>query len=131
MMKIAGALALAAILAGCAQQRFTFVRLDGKPVSDPVLSSQFEVDRAVCAGDREKASLSGTTFSGGGFAGMMARNERGQSADAVANGCMAQRGYLSVPEEQAAQKAAELAAVDAERKRQEAVAMPPARVVRR
>lgn len=109
-------------LSGCAKE-MAYVRLDGQRSStDPVLHQQFEVDRTICSGEMQKANVSGVTYTGGGFAGLAAQIERSNAVGQVAEGCMAQRGYLLVPKEQAEAKAAELASVEAEKKRREAVA---------
>jgi hypothetical protein len=117
----------AMFLSGCAQ-KMAYVRIDGqRAATDPVLAQQFEVDRTICSGEMQKANVSGVTFSGGGLAGIAAQVERQNAVGQVAQGCMASRGYLSVPEDQAAAKAAELAAVAEEKKRRElAAAAPPA-----
>jgi hypothetical protein len=58
----------------------------------------------------------------GGFAAAIAAQERANSADAVARGCMAEKGYLLVPEDQAEEKRAELAAVAEQKRKDEAAA---------
>ena len=66
----------------------------GRPaLTDPVLSQQFQIDKTVCLGDREKADLSGVTMTNGG---LVAAQNRSNAADAVLAGCMAQRGYVLV-----------------------------------
>ena len=112
---------LAVLLASCATSpKMLWVRTDGKPASaDPVLAQQFEVDTTVCLGERQKADLSGVTVTSGGLAGIAASMQRSQSADAVQKGCMAQRGYILVPEEEAASRSAQLAAVAAEKDRRD------------
>jgi hypothetical protein len=115
----------AATLASCAAAPppMRWVRTDGQRASkNPVLASQAEIDRTVCLGERQKATLSGITFANGGFAAAVAAQERGNSADAVARGCMAEKGYLLVPEDQAEAKAAELAAIAEQKRKQEATA---------
>jgi hypothetical protein len=118
----------AATLAACATAPppMLWVRTDGqKATENPVLASQGEIDRTVCLGERQKATLSGVTIANGGLAAAMAAQERGSSADAVARGCMAEKGYLLVPADQADAKSAELAAVAAEKRKQEAAAAAP------
>jgi len=66
------------------------------------------------------------TIANGGFAAAMAAQERGSSADAVARGCMAEKGYLLVPADQADAKSAELAAIADQKRKQEAAAAAPA-----
>jgi hypothetical protein len=118
-MRIVALVCISALLAGCAKE-MVYVRLDGRSsVSDPVLAQQFEVDRTICSGEMQKANVSGVTFSGGGLAGVAAQVERQQAVGQVAQGCMAQKGYLMVPKEEAEAKKAELAAITAEKKRRE------------
>jgi hypothetical protein len=118
--------ALAAlILAGCAPHTI-YLRADGmSPASDPVLNQQFDMDRTVCQGDMQKASLSGVTFAGGGLAGVAAQANRNEAAGQVGQGCMAEKGYVLVREDQAQAKSQELAAIAAEKARREAAAAPP------
>jgi hypothetical protein len=112
-------LCMAMAVSACARE-MSYVRLDGRSAaSDPVLAQQFEVDRTVCAGEMQKANVSGVTFAGGGMAGLAAQIERQQAVGQVAQGCMAQKGYLLVPKEDAPAKAAELASVNAEKIRRD------------
>src|SRR5262249_52538122 len=115
------------LLAGCATKPMAYVRSDGQRISsDPVLSQQFELDKTVCLGERQKADLSGVTVANGSLAGAIAAQERSNSANAVARGCMAQKGYQLVPEEQAEERLAENQTVAAEKARREAAAAAPA-----
>lgn len=92
-------------LGGCAAPNIVAVRMDGQPIrGNPVLSQSLDTDRTICQGEMQKANLSGVTVSGGGFAGLAAEIERSQNANTVFKGCMAQRGYALVPEEQAGRK---------------------------
>jgi hypothetical protein len=111
--------ALCAALSGCAAApKMLWVRADGQRANgNPALITQFELDSTSCLSERNKAALSGVTVSGGGLAGVAAQIDRSNAADTVARGCMAEKGYLQVPEDQAAAKQAELAAI-AEQKRQ-------------
>jgi hypothetical protein len=103
-----------------------YLRADGQMAAgDPVLQQQFEMDRTICQGDMQKANLSGVTLSGGGLAGLAAAADRGQAAGQVAQGCMAERGYVLVREDQAPAKQQELSAIAAEKARREAVAAAP------
>jgi hypothetical protein len=122
---LAAALLVGISLTGCATKS-VYLLADGRaPGSDPVLNQQFEMDRTVCQGDMQKANLSGVTFTGGGLAGAAAAAQRGQAAGQVAQGCMAEKGYVLVPEDQVAAKQQELAAIAAEKARREAAAAPP------
>jgi hypothetical protein len=76
-------------------------------------------------GERNKANLSGVTFTGGGLSGIAAAVDRSNAADTVQRGCMAEKGYLLVPEDQAAAKQADLAAIAEEKRKQEAAAAAP------
>lgn len=57
----------------------------------------------------------------------MAEVERSEAADTVARGCMAEKGYLFVPAEDAERKSAELADIAAQKRQQEALPTPPAK----
>src|SRR3954447_16056695 len=105
-------------LAGCAAApKMLWVRVDGqRSQQNPVLETQFEVDSTSCLGERNKAALSGVTVAGGGLAGAIAAIDRSNAADTVARGCMAEKGYLLVREDEAEQKSTDLAAI-AEQKR--------------
>jgi hypothetical protein len=62
-----------------------WLRADGQSVRDnPVLQTQAELDSTSCLGERNKAALSGVTFTGGGLAGVAAAAERSNAADTVA-----------------------------------------------
>ncbi|MGR4929277.1 hypothetical protein ACIPUD_21130 [Bradyrhizobium sp. CAR08] len=119
--------ALCVALGGCAAApKMGWIRVDGQPAREnPVLQTQFEVDRTACLGERNKAALSGVTFTGGGLAGAMAAADRSNAADTVAQGCMAEKGYLLVKEDEAITKQAELAKVAELKKQQEAAAVAP------
>jgi len=116
------------MIAGCAAApKMSWLRTDGQRMREnPTLVTQFEIDSTSCLGERNKANLSGVTVANGGLAGIVAAQERSNAADTVQRGCMAEKGYLLVPEETAETKAAELAAYAAEKKRQEASAVASA-----
>jgi hypothetical protein len=101
MSRFRYALGLAAVLAGCtASQNMTWIRGDGQAMlGAAVLMRQFDVDRTICFGEQQKAAV-----------------------DAIARGCMAQRGYLLVPKNEAAARLAERAALAAEKARRDAFA---------
>lgn len=90
-----------------------------------MLAQQFELDQTICQGERQRADLSGTTFTGGGVAGIIAAQQRGVSADQVASGCMAQKGYVLVLETDAAAKQQEFAEIAAEKARRETASAKP------
>jgi uncharacterized lipoprotein YajG len=114
--------AFCAVLVGCAAApKMLWLRADGqRAIDNPSLQTQFELDSTACLGERNKASLSGVTVAGGGMAGIAAATERSAAADTVQRGCMAEKGYLLVQEDQAPAKQAELAAIAGQRKQQEA-----------
>jgi hypothetical protein len=120
-------MAIGLALSACATApKMLWLRADGQTtINDPVLTQQFQMDRTVCLGQREKADLSGVTIAQGGIAGVVAAQNRANAADAVAQGCMAEKGYVLVSEEQAEEKRQELAAVAAEKARREAAAAAP------
>lgn len=116
---------------GCAPH-LVYLRQDGVfPASDPVLNQQFQTDSTICRGDMQKANIAGVTFSGGGLAGVAAANNRAAAAGQVAEGCMAEKGYVLVGEDQAGAMSQQLAAVAAEKTRRDAeaaaAAVPPPR----
>ncbi|WP_142251678.1 hypothetical protein [Bradyrhizobium sp. UNPF46] len=127
-MRNLGIVVLCAALGGCAAApKMGWVRVDGQSSRDnPVLQTQFEVDRTSCLGERNKAALSGVSVASGGLAAAMAAQERSNAADTVGQGCMAEKGYLLVKEEEADAKRAELARVAELKKQQEASAAAPA-----
>lgn len=103
-------LGLAAItLVACQQTvKNLWVRTDGQTVKDnPALASQFEVDKVVCEGEMSKANLSGTQFCRGIIDCASQSVARSEAVMVVAKGCMAQRGYILVPETEAEAKSAE------------------------
>lgn len=123
-------MAIGLLTLGCATApKMTWLRVDGqRSVDNPAVRTQYELDSTACLGERNKASLSGVTVSGGGLAGLAAQIDRSNAADTVARGCMAEKGYLLVPEEQAAAKRAELVAIAEQQRAQAAPAPPPAKV---
>ncbi|WP_315701856.1 MULTISPECIES: hypothetical protein [unclassified Bradyrhizobium] len=124
-MRLISGIALCCVLGSCAAApKMVWLRVDGQPAKDnPVLRTQYEVDATACLGERNKAALSGVTFTGGGVGGAIAAAERSNAADTVARGCMAEKGYLLVKEEEAEQKRAELAAIAEQKRQQEAAAL--------
>jgi hypothetical protein len=99
MRKVALMLGMFA-LTGCAERTTIYLRTDGQDMAgNPALHRQFELDRATC------------------------QTEPGDDQD-----CMAVKGYVSVPKEQAAAKQRQLAAVAAQNADHEAVSeLPPLR----
>jgi len=87
------------------------LRTDGQRISgNPALQQVFETDKLICEAERQKANLSGVTISNGGY-GVFAQKERQAAAETVFRGCLAQKGYVMVREDQAIAKNAEFIAV--------------------
>jgi hypothetical protein len=104
MLRIGCVLLASATLAGCAyelslpQQKMVWLRLDGqRGVGNPALTQQFETDRTACLGGTQQV------------------NGPSQAVDAPEKACMAKKGYIQVPEDQAEAKRQELAATSAQR----------------
>lgn len=120
MRNLVTSVALAMVLAGCAAQQLAYVRTDGQRIkTDPVMEQQFQIDAAICNGEMQKANVSGVTFTGGGIAGAVAAANRSNAVGQVAQGCMAQKGYVVVKQEEADAKIAQFAAINEEKKRRE------------
>jgi hypothetical protein len=119
--------AAAVLLSACAAPpRMVWLRTDGQLTwDDPVVTQQFQIDSTICLGEREKADLSGVTVTQGGFAGVVAAQNRAGAANAVARGCMAEKGYVQVREDEAPAKQQELAAIAVEKAKREAAAATP------
>jgi hypothetical protein len=85
-------------LNGCATAPpLTFIRTDGQHIrGNPALIQAYELDRTICSGETQKASLSGVTFHGGGIAGAIAQANRNEATADVMRGCLAQKGYVQV-----------------------------------
>jgi hypothetical protein len=99
MLRVLYLLFSSVTLVGCAHQQppMVWIRLDGqKATGDPVLTQQFETDRTICLGKTQQANLSGVAVYQGGIYGAIAASERAQAVDAVAKGCMAEKGYTQV-----------------------------------
>jgi hypothetical protein len=115
MRKWLGVTALTVAIAACAQQtKTTWLRLDGQSVKEnPGFAQKFEIDKLACFGETQKANLSGSTYCRGIADCAITGAERENAMGAVGRGCMAERGYVSVPEDQAAARAAEFRAQQA------------------
>jgi hypothetical protein len=107
MLRLGRVLLASATLAGCASEppqpppraQMVWLRLDGqRGAGNSALTRQFEADRTACLG---------TTPQGNGL---------NQPVDAAARACMADKGYIQVPEDQAEAKRRELAAANAQRR---------------
>jgi hypothetical protein len=108
-MRSALVLITALSLLGCAAQpKQTFIRTDGQTSKvNPAVVQQFEIDKTVCEGETQKANLSGASYCSGVVGCAAEGASRGNAMQAVAKGCMAQRGYVLVLEEEAEARAAE------------------------
>lgn len=110
MRKIWAAVAALAFVCACAPQiKNTWIRADGqRGMGNPALAQQFEMDKTICEGEMQKANLAGSAACYGLANCVGVAVARDQSMGVVGKGCMAQRGYVLVPEDQAEAKAAEL-----------------------
>jgi hypothetical protein len=126
LMRIAVACLLTVLTTACATQPKTaWIRSDGqRSTGDSVLTEQFELAGTDCANQRDKYILSLPAIMDYGLPGFRANAEREEAANELVKGCMAKKGYLLVPEEQAESKRQELLAMEVERKRQETAAAP-------
>lgn len=126
-MRTVALLSVAVALTACASPPHTiYLRTDGQDIAgDPVLRQQLDTDQTICQGEQQKASLGGKMLAGQGWDQVVAAANRSDAAGQVGQGCMAAKGYVLVPEDQAAAKRQELAAVAAEKARREAAAAPP------
>jgi hypothetical protein len=102
MLRLGRVLLASATLAGCAyeipQQKMVWLRLDGqRGAGNPALTQQFETDRTACLGGTQQV------------------NGPSQAVDAPAKACMAEKGYIHVPEDQAEAKRQELEATSAQK----------------
>jgi hypothetical protein len=120
---------MAIVFGGCAEPiKSVVIRSDGQSMADnPVLRHAYTTDELVCIGEMQKASLSGVTVTGGGgLANYIAQSDRNSAANAVLRGCLAQRGYVIVREDEAAAKTAEYRALaEAAARQQQASSRSP------
>lgn len=95
------------------------IRTDGQHVTgNAALEQQVLIDKTVCGGDAQKADLSaGTNYYGGIIAHSIEENRRGQAAVGVFEGCMASKGYVMAPADQAQAMLDSFAATARERQR--------------
>ena len=97
------AAACCVLLVGCAtQEPSIWLRTDGQRIPESAaLLERARLDTTICDGEAAKADNA---------AGGVHALRRIDNADAVVKGCMAQRGYILVPERLAEQRRAELIA---------------------
>ncbi len=107
------------VLAGCASApppvKMVWLRTDGQTAHDhPALAAQFDIDRKICLGETQRAGISAAPVYTNNFidAAIVANSRQRQMND-VAVGCMAGKGYVQVPEDQAEARAAEFRAATA------------------
>jgi hypothetical protein len=75
------------------------------------LSQQLQTDLLICRGDTQKANMSGVTLTTGGIVQQAAQElQREEAAKDVMKGCLAQKGYVLVPEQEAETRAAQFRA---------------------
>ena len=111
MLRLGRVLLASATLVGCTyelslpQPQMVWLRLDGqRGTENPVLAQQFETDRTACLGATQQAN---------------------EPVGAVAKDCMAAKGYIQVPEDQAEAKSQQLAATNFQR---QASALPSRKI---
>lgn len=101
---------LAATVAGCQtapQEQYIFVRTDGKRLADdPSFGSKFELDKQMCIGEVQKSAVGAPIIYYQGLAGAitasMIQNQQQAALIDILKGCMAGKGYVMVPQSQAA-----------------------------
>lgn len=109
-----GAAVMLCVVSCAPQVKQIFIRSDGQSVhTNPALMQQGEIDRAICQGEAQKANMSGTNFCRGLADCAVAGAVRNEQMQQVGAGCMASRGYILVPEDQAEAKSVELRALEA------------------
>jgi hypothetical protein len=107
MQRWLGSAALVFVLAGCTQQKTVWVRSDGQPMQDsPGLSERYELDRKICDGQVQTANLSGSSVCGSTAECTTSAVDRGLALRDAGKRCMADRGYMQVPVEEAGGRAA-------------------------
>lgn len=92
------------VLCGCAvhpEVPEVWVRTDGLGILDsPARKQQADIDQIVCAGEVQKANLSGTQVCRGVAGCVLQAAMRDGALGTVARGCMAQKGYVMIPADQ-------------------------------
>lgn len=95
-----------------------FVRTDGRDFTiNAALAQQERIDATICTGEVNKAKASmPSTYSPSVFEEVNMEINQSQALDAVASGCMAEKGYLYVRSDEAAATRAEFAKTAGKRK---------------
>lgn len=114
MLRFAAVVACVLVLTSCAvkpEVKMVNIRTDGQSIrGNPALTQQFEIDKAICEGEVSKANLGGTQLCRGIVDCAVQSEQRGQGLTVVGRGCMAQRGYIYVPEPEMDERLAALRA---------------------
>lgn len=100
------AAAIAVAVTGCATApppvQKVWVRTDGQRSADnPALKQEFELAKTACFGQANAAGLSGTQLCRGPVDCSIQADQRTSAQISVLEGCMADRGYTWVREDQA------------------------------
>ena len=114
------------LISGCAtvpQEKLVFIRTDGQQIrGNAALEQQGEIDKTVCVGQTQQSALGmPIVYTGGGLAGALEAGaisgQRQASLTDVAKGCMAQKGYVQVPESEMNERLSEYQKTAAQRKK--------------
>lgn len=103
-----------AAVTGCQttnMQNMIWVRTDGqRGTGNPALSRQFELDRTVCVGEVQKSAVGAPLIYyqglGGAISAAMIQDQNTRALIDIMKGCMATKGYVLVPQSEAANVAA-------------------------
>mgnify|MGYP001759981283 FL=1 len=108
--------AAAGLLVGCQTMpadNMIWLRTDGQSqAGNPHLAQQFQIDSTVCKGETQKSAVGAPiVYSNGSIASEVSAavtsSQQGNALNDVLKGCMAQKGYMLVPKDQAASIAAQ------------------------
>jgi hypothetical protein len=96
-----------------------WIRTDGQRIDNAALHQQAEIDKTICQGDTQRTNLSSLSpVETGKYSWGLDANvevQRRQAAMDAIKGCMAEKGYVIAPADQADAMSAELAATAAQR----------------
>ncbi|MDE2106606.1 MAG: hypothetical protein KGL39_55840 [Patescibacteria group bacterium] len=119
-------LLVAALLGGCAavpRDRLVFIRTDGQSIrGDMALEQQARIDATICKGQTQQSALgmpivyTDPSLAGALDAAVVNGQRTGALSD-VAKGCMAQKGYIQVPESEMDERIAEYKKTSSARKK--------------
>lgn len=107
---IAAGIIAATLVSGCQTtptDSMIFVRTDGRRLAeDPSFGPQFELDKTICIGEVQKSAVGAPIIYYQGLAGAinasMIQSQQGRAMLDIMKGCMASKGYVLVPQSQAA-----------------------------